>query len=81
MARIGRTAEGIAMADGDGGTIRLGDMPELEPTVARLGILPDPALLEQQVLLGALYYDKTAGRLNVQPLSILTKEQVVRLLY
>ena len=81
MARIGRTAEGIAMADGDGGTILLGDMPELEPTVARLGILPDPALLEQQVLLGALYYDKTAGRLNVQPLSILTKEQVVRLLY
>ena len=81
MARIGRTAEGIAMTDGDGGTILLGDMPELEPTVARLGILPDPALLEQQVLLGALYYDKTAGRLNVQPLSILTKEQVVRLLY
>lgn len=81
FARIGLSPEGPALLDCAGGTILLGDAPELEPTTQRLGMLPDPALLEDQVLLGAFWYDGGARRLKLQPLSILTPDDVVRLLY
>ena len=44
-------------------------------------MLPSAALLENQVLLGAFYYNKENRRLMVQPLSIITHDVVVRLLY
>lgn len=79
--RIGRAEDGLALVDEEGGSILLGDMPGMEATVLRLPMLPDPALLERQTLLGAFFYDGTQRRLKLQPLSILTPDQVVRLLY
>lgn len=79
--RIGRTSAGPALEDGQGDTILLGDLPGAEPTVSRVGLLPDPELLEGQVLLGALFYDRPGRRMRLAPLSILTGERVVRLLY
>ena len=64
-----------------GGTIALGDLTGMEPTTARLTLLPDPSLLESQVLLGAFWYDGAERRMKLQPLSIVTADQVVRLLY
>lgn len=79
--RIGRCGNGFALEDGAGSTVMLGDLPGLEPTTVRLPLLPDPALLEDQTLLGAIWYDRPERRIKVQPLSIITPGQVVRLLY
>lgn len=81
FARIGRAGDVMVLQDGAGGTVALGDLPGMEPTTARLSLLPDPDLLENQVLLGAFWYDGAARRMKVQPLSILTGDGVVRLLY
>lgn len=72
---------GLVLRDGEGNTIRLGDAPWMEPTTHRLPMLPDGALLAGQVLLGGFWYDAGARRLTVQPLSIVTPENIVRLLY
>ena len=69
------------LADKNNDTILLGNMPDMEDTTVRLSMLPDGSLLENQVLLGAFYYDKNSRRLLVQPLSIITHDAVVRLLY
>ncbi|MDE5823500.1 MAG: hypothetical protein K2H91_02275 [Lachnospiraceae bacterium] len=69
------------LADKNDDTILLGNMPDMEETVLRLSMLPNGALLENQVLLGAFYYNKENRRLMVQPLSIVTHDAVVRLLY
>ena len=81
FARIGRAGDVLALQDTVGGTIALGDLPGMEPTTARLTLLPDPSLLESQVLLGAFWYDGAERRMKLQPLSIVTADQVVRLLY
>lgn len=80
-ARIGRVGEQLVLVDETGATIALGDMPGMEGSTVRVAALPDPALLEDQVLLGAFWYDGTERRIKVQPLSILTGTDVVRLLY
>jgi len=79
--RIGKVGEELVLQDSQGGTIALGDAPGLEGTTLRLSQLPDPALLEEQVLLGAFWYDNNARRLKLQPLSIVSAAGVVRLLY
>ncbi len=71
----------LVLQDSQGDTIRLGDAPWMEPTTRCLLMLPDRALLEGQVLLGGFWYDAAARRLTLQPLSIITPEQIVRLLY
>lgn len=81
FSQIGRVQSNFALRDETGDTILLADAPEMEPTVLRLGMLPDARLLENQTLLGAFFYDPVSHRLLLQPLSILTPEQVVRLLY
>ncbi len=73
--------EALVLRDESGDTIRLGDAPWMEPTAHRLPMLPDSSLLEGQVLLGGFWYDETARRLKLQPLSIITAERIVRLLY
>ena len=65
----------------EGETIVLGNAPGMEATTDRLALLPDNRLLENQVLLGAFYYDGESRRLKLQPLSIVTDTDVVRLLY
>ncbi len=71
----------LVLQDGKGDTIQLGDAPWMEKTTPRLPMLPDGSLLEEQVLLGGFWYDRDARRLKLQPLSILTPESIVRLLY
>ena len=79
--KIGKIGEDYVLADKNNDTILLGNMPDMEDTTTRLSMLPDGALLENQVLLGAFYYNKDNRRLMIQPLSIITQDAVVRLLY
>lgn len=81
FAKLGKTADGFALQTEGGETIALGDAPGMEPSTDRIALLPDAGLLRHQVLLGAFYYDRGARRLKLQPLSILTESDVVRLLY
>lgn len=78
---IGTCAEGTTLTDPQGGSILLADMPGMEPTVERLASLSDPALLKNQVLLGAFWHHARSKRLVIQPLSILTPDRIIRLLY
>lgn len=79
--QIGTADGGMALRTFQGETIALGDMPGMEPTLKRLSLLPDAGLLKGQVMAGAFYYDASERRLKVQPLSILTEADIVRLLY
>lgn len=79
--RIGKTDEGYVMEDNTGHTILLDNMPDGEQTTLRLNMLPDRKILENQVLLGAFYYDRPRQRLCLQPYSIVTENNVVRLMY
>ena len=78
---IGKVGENYVLKNVAGETIMLGDCPYLEGTLERLGILPDSRLLQNQVLLGAFYYDDTDNRLKLQPISIISENDIVRLLY
>lgn len=89
FARIGKVDESFVLVDPQGDTILLEDMPgleggirkELTGSTAWLRLLPDPSLLEDQSLLGAIWYDAAAGRMKMQPLSIVTDTAIARLLY
>ncbi len=81
FAQIGQCAEGLVLRTKEGETILLGDAPGMEPSCERIGLLPQESLVKDQVLLGAFYYDSAARRLKLQPLSIITEQDVVRLLY
>ncbi len=78
---IGNTENGPALRTENGDTILLGNAPGMEITTGRLTVLPNEELYRGQVLLGAFYYDKGERRLKLQPLSIITKTDIVRLLY
>lgn len=78
---LGTDGEHYVLKNAEGETIQLGDSPYLEASVDRIGLLPDGKLLEHQVLLGAFYYDSNDTRLKLQPLSIVTENEIVRLLY
>lgn len=79
--QIGQCGEGLALRTKEGETILLGDAPGMEPSCERIGLLPEEGLVHDQVLLGAFYYDGETRRLRLQPLSIITERDVVRLLY
>ena len=81
FSRIGTCAQGLVLADPSGGTILLGDMPEMEQTVHRLSMLPGNALVGDGALLGGFWYDKTARRIRIHPCAVITDSQVIRLLY
>ena len=81
FAQIGQTEESLVLVDKNGGTIRLGDIPEKEPTTERLRLLTDARVLENQALLGGFYYDAAARRILFWPLSIVTETGIIRLLY
>ncbi|MCI8719335.1 MAG: SWIM zinc finger domain-containing protein [Lachnospiraceae bacterium] len=78
---IGKSGEQYVLKNEGGETIVLGNVPGMEETTNRIGLLPDGNLLKNQVLVGAFYYDAKERRLKLQPLSILTNTDVVRLLY
>lgn len=79
--RIGKTEGGYVLEDKAGHTILLNDMPDGESTTLRLPMLPNQEILENQVLLGAFYYDRSQQRVCLQPYSIVTEKTVVRLMY
>lgn len=80
-AMLGKCNENYVLKNAAGETIMLGDSPYLEASVERIGLLPDGKLFENQVLLGAFYYDNADRRIKLQPLSIITETDIVRLLY
>ena len=81
FSEIGKIGDSYVLKNAAGETIALGDAPGIEPSVERILLLPEKSLLKDQVLLGAFYYDGTQRRLKLQPLSIVTENNVVRLLY
>lgn len=81
FSEILRCGNEMVVMDSSNKTILLGDRKDLEPTIYRLSMLPDSSLLKNHVLLGAFYYDQDTHRIRIQPLSIITPEQIVRLLY
>lgn len=81
--KIGKIGETPVLEDTFGNRIILADM-ELrghEGTIDRLFVLPEEELFQNQVLLGAFFYDEEKRRICVQPYSIVTEDRVVRLLY
>lgn len=78
---IGRVENEFVLQTKTGATILLKDSKELEPTVEHLSYLPSNELLQNQVLVGAFYYEPSQQRLLLQPLSIISKECIIRLLY
>lgn len=79
--RIGKCDEAYVLETSNGETIMLGNAKGMENTVERISLLPDKILFYNQLLLGAFYYDAAERRLKLQPLSIVTDNSVVRLLY
>ncbi|WP_334074609.1 MULTISPECIES: SWIM zinc finger family protein [Paenibacillus] len=65
--------------DTQGETLELRDVLE-DGTVHLLKFLPEDALCEM-AMLAMFHHDSLSGRLVVQPLTILTREELVRLLY
>lgn len=79
--KIGNTSQGLALETESKETILLGNHPDLEPTTDKLLLLPNSTFLQNQVLLGAFYYNASARRFQIQPLSIITNSKLIRLLY
>lgn len=81
--RISRNKEDLIMTDQSGNRIVLADMNIRghEGTVDRLFVLPEEGLFQNQVMLGAFFYDEEKRRICVQPYSIVTADRIVRLLY
>ncbi|MCI9078858.1 MAG: hypothetical protein HFH68_08030 [Lachnospiraceae bacterium] len=79
--KIARCDYGFVLISESGDNILLGDMPGMEQTTPRIEMLPGSYLLKNQVMLAAFYYNNRNRRLQAQPLSIITKNSIVRLLY
>lgn len=78
---IGKVEQEFVLKTKTGDTILLKDNRELEPTVAKLSYLPSKELFKNQVLVGVFYYEPFEKRLLLQPLTIISKEHIIRLLY
>lgn len=79
--KIARCDDGFVLISESGDNILLGDMPDMEQTTPRIEMLPGSYLLKDQVMLAAFYYNNRKRRLQAQPLSIITKNSIVRMLY
>ncbi len=83
-ARLCRAGGETVLEDPAGARIVLRDREEDgndHRTTARLAMLPDAAMLENQLMFGLLFYDETDRRICVHPYSLLTENQIVRLQY
>lgn len=79
--QIGMVNDAVVLRTVEKDTIQLHDCVGMEPTVAGLAHLPNQELIQNQVLAGAFFYDAAEKRLMMQPLAIITKQGIVRLLY
>ena len=80
-AQIGTIDGQPVVQDAEGTAVALGDVPGMQETISELIALPDAALMKDQVLLGGIWYDRENHQMKIQPLSIVTATDVVRLLY
>lgn len=78
---IGCRAGDYYLEDISGTGILLKDMEKKEQTLNRISMLPDTSVLQDQVLMGAVYYDTKLKKMCMQPYTIITKDQIIRLLY
>lgn len=72
---------GYILCCGDGDTIELKDRPGDTPSADRLDILPDSRMAEDQVMFGVLWYDTGRHKICMHPYSIITEDEILRLLY
>ena len=72
---------GYVLEDAQGNRIMLRNMEMGEDTMEVLAQLNDPELFADQVLFGKIFYDRADKRMYMQPLSIITGQQVIRLAY
>ncbi|MDE6314393.1 MAG: SWIM zinc finger family protein [Lachnospiraceae bacterium] len=79
--QIGKLGDDLVLETKAGDKIYLRDREGMEKSVKNLKIIPDDTLLENQVLLAAFYYHRQQKRLFAQPLTIITEDKLVRLLY
>lgn len=82
---IGQTGEGASpvcvLKDPQGATIRLMDQPGSPRSVNNLALLPGSRFLKNQVLFGILWYDAATHSICMQPCSVITGREIIRLLY
>ncbi len=69
------------LEDAQGNRIWLKNTEPGEDTIAVLKLLPEPELFADQVLFGRMFYHRVDHRMYIQPLSIITKQNVIRLAY
>ncbi len=83
FSQIARSGEDYVLVDDQGKTLLLKDMedPVKDQTTELLEFVPDKSFLSGQTLFGMLYYDMKSKRMAMQPYSIITKQQIIRLLY
>lgn len=82
--RIGKLEgnEGLyVLEDASGNRITLNNTQPGEDTLAVLKLLREPELFTHQVLFGKIFYHRVDKRVYMQPLSIITEQNVVRLAY
>jgi hypothetical protein len=82
FARLGKVGDSYVVEDAAGGRIELAD-PATDarpPALPLLGALPSEAFAEQ-TLLGCLRHDWARGRLVMEPVTLITPEQIVRFGY
>lgn len=78
--RLGLADGAPVLLDAAGDTVLCRDAPDLAPSTDALYLLPDPAMAENQVLLGAFWHDVRENRIFLHPLSIVGEHSVIRLL-
>lgn len=79
FSEIYRIEEDLVLEDGKGNNIVLRDM--MWNNDKKLEWLPNKAWLENQVMFGVLRYDYADGRIYMQPYSIVTENEIIRLQY
>lgn len=80
--REGEKGKVFCLKDKRGSVIRLGRMEGWEDTAEVLSIVPEPEKhLRDQCLFGLMGYDPDSHKMFLCPMSILTEEGVIRLLY
>ena len=70
-----------AMEDASGNQLIIRDREGWEAATDMLALLPEPDLFCKQALFGLIYYDTHDHRMCIHPMSLVTKDKIVRLLY
>lgn len=71
----------LVMEDNQGNRMELKDREGQEPSCQALSMIPARYSLENQAMFGLVYYHRQSRRLCMQPLSVVTDQEILRLLY